>query len=622
MALTIFNAVFSQVPDLAQAIASLTTWSRLEALPYTPDLQPSLQAQIADPLWFVARQWQFGEFQGEDAGTPIEVRVAGERTQLARYVLGALGDNPSAGAKDYQQENLPLEILVEREAIHAFHPRVNAEAGLQFLDTLIAENAGHLRGAYIAQYPVKLLDDKEAFGGELVDPKSVAWRKLLAGRGLDGRTLAMDLRPFADVNYQFSDLPSNPVLATDDQEKVKRAAARWLRWYDETMTEPAANRGIPEAWNPQRQEYALALSAKITDGPVVLTASEYSDGDLDWYSFNVSNQPDLGKPATTLTPENVQPSPMLPTLVRYPGMPADRYWEFEDGAVNLGMIQAGPTDLSRMLLAEFGLIYGNDWFIVPLDLPVGSMFKITQFTVRDTFGVETMVNASRNTDGTTWTMFGLTSATNAPAYLRDVFFLAPTLPTKLQGDPIEEVALFRDEMANMVWGVERRVQGASGESYNRYHEATQIAAQQQLTPGDGDSTITADILYRLATSVPENWIPFVAVPAQANQPASQFQIQLERRAMLRTLFDGTQELIQPRGVLLRSDPSQDVNTEPLLRIEEEEVPRAGIVVQRLMQYARWIDGRAYLWLGRNKLVGFGEGASGLRFDAIVPTRGT
>jgi hypothetical protein len=383
------------------------------------------------------------------------------------------------------------------------------------------------------------------------------------------------------------------------------------------LTEPGTANGLSDAWNPGRQEYSLTLSARVRGGPVVLTSPEYKDGDLDWYSFDISDLPGLGNPQTPLKPESITVQPMLPTLVRYPGMPADRYWEFEDGAVNLGMMPAGPTDLTRMLLAEFGLVYGNDWFLVPLELPVGSLFSVTSFTVRDTFGVDTSIGASRNTDGTIWRMFSLTSAPDAPSYLRDVFFLAPTLPSKLQGDPIEEVALFRDEMANMVWGVERRVPGASGESYSRYEESTQIAAQQRLASPDGDDLITADIIYRLATPVPENWIPFVPVPAQPNQPASQFQIQLERRAMLRTLFDGTQQLIHPKGLLLRSDPNQDVAREPALRIEEEEVPRDGVIVQRVMQHGRWTNGRAYLWLGRNKKVGRGEGSSGLRFDAVL-----
>jgi hypothetical protein len=617
MALKIQDAVFREVQELTKAVASVTTWSRLEALPYTPDLQPGLQAQIADPLWFVARQDQFGEYLGENAGTPVEVRLTGERSLLARYFLGALDNNPKARAGDYQKEQLPLEILVEREAIGLRHPRANAEAGLQFLDALVAAGAEKLRAKYIDKYPVPLLDDKEAAGGELVDPRGSAWRKLFARRALDGRALAKDLRPFADANYQFSGLPAAPALTTPEQNKAKKAASVWLRWFDESFSEPSTLNGVSEAWNPGRQEYSLSLSGRMTAGRVVLTSPEYTDGDLDWYAFNVSNLPDLGEPAAAIVPESVTVRPMLPSLLRYPGMPADRYWEFEDGAVNLGMLQAGPTDLTRMLLAEFALIYGNDWFIVPLELPVGSLFSVTDFTVRDTFGVSTQVTASRNTDGTTWRMFSLTNPATAPAYVQDVFFLAPTLPSKLQGDPLEEVALFRDEMANMVWGVERRVQGASGESYSRYEESTQIAAHQQLAQPDAGS-ITADIIYRLATPVPENWIPFVAVPAAPSPTTSKFQIQLERRTMLRTLLDGQQIPVYPKGLLLRTNPGQQVEAEPNLRIEEEEVPREGILVQRLMQYARWTDGRGYLWSGRSKTVGRGEGSSGLRYDAIVP----
>jgi hypothetical protein len=617
MAIRIFDGIFSEVPELIKATPSVTTWSRLEAIPYTPDLQPGLQAQIADPLWFFARQWQFGEYQAEDSGTPVQVQLAGEDAPLARFLLGDIMNKPQLRAQDYQTAKLPLEILVESEAIRTIHPRLNADAGLQFMDALVAEGAGNLMNAYIGQYPLKLPPLPELPGEEVVDARGAAWKKLLAGHGLDVLTLARDLRPFVDVNYLFSNLPAKPALTPPDKKKVMRAASQWLRWFDMVMTEPGTDDGISDAWNPQRQEYSLALASQVGAGPVTLISPEYTDGDLDWYSFDVATTPNLGKPATPLTPVTIAPRPMLPTLVRYPGMPADRFWEFEDGAVNLGAVQAGPTDLNRILLAEFSLIYGNDWFIVPLELPVGSVFSIKNFTVRDTFGVDSAVGASRNADGTTWTMFSLTSTTDAPAYLKDVFFLAPTLPSKLQGDPLEEVALFRDEMANMVWGVERRVQGASGEAYNRYQESTQLAAHQQLSQTDAGDAITADILYRLATSVPENWIPFVAVPLKSSQPAARFQIQLERRAMLRTLLDGSQQLIFPRGLLLRTNPTMDVAAEPVLRIEEEEVPREGVIVQRVMQYARWTDGRGYLWLGRNKIVGRGEGSSGLRFDAII-----
>ena len=60
-----------------------------------------------------------------------------------------------------------------------------------------------------------------------------------------------------------------------------------------------------------------------------------------------------------------------------------------------------------------------------------------------------------------------------------------------------------------------------------------------------------------------------------------------------------------------------------LQIFGEEVPREGARVLRAFQYARWIDGRTFLWMGRQKNVGRGEGASGLRFDTIQqPERST
>jgi len=58
---------------------------------------------------------------------------------------------------------------------------------------------------------------------------------------------------------------------------------------------------------------------------------------------------------------DVSEQSMLATPLRFAGMPADRYWEFEDSQVNLGALQVQPHDLARMLLVEFATVYGNDW---------------------------------------------------------------------------------------------------------------------------------------------------------------------------------------------------------------------------------------------------------------------
>ena len=49
-------------------------------------------------------------------------------------------------------------------------------------------------------------------------------------------------------------------------------------------------------------------------------------------------------------------------------------------------------------------------------------------------------------------------------------------------------------------------------------------------------------------------------------------------------------------------------------VNEEEVPRAGKIVTRGFQRARWFDGRTLVWVGRRATAGRGEGSSGLAFD--------
>ena len=60
---------------------SITTWSRIEPRNVATNIDIGYAARVHDPLWLLARQWQVGEFQGEDAGTPI---VARWRARLVR----------------------------------------------------------------------------------------------------------------------------------------------------------------------------------------------------------------------------------------------------------------------------------------------------------------------------------------------------------------------------------------------------------------------------------------------------------------------------------------------------------------------------------------------------------
>ena len=77
-------------------------------------------------------------------------------------------------------------------------------------------------------------------------------------------------------------------------------------------------------------------------------------------------------------------------------------------------------------------------------------------------------------------------------------------------------------------------------------------------------------------------------------------------------------MFHPRGEILRATPAdaESLLTTDFLRLEDEEVPRDGVVVQRAFNYARDANGRGLLWIGRSKKTGRGEGASGLRFDGV------
>jgi hypothetical protein len=55
---------------------------RLEPIRPTTDLDRGFRAEVADPYWFLGRQWQMGEHQGEDAASPVRVRTRASHTPI------------------------------------------------------------------------------------------------------------------------------------------------------------------------------------------------------------------------------------------------------------------------------------------------------------------------------------------------------------------------------------------------------------------------------------------------------------------------------------------------------------------------------------------------------------
>src|SRR5205085_1600920 len=72
--------------------------------------------------------------------------------------------------------------------------------------------------------------------------------------------------------------------------------------------------------------------------------------------------------------------------VRYPGMPHQRWWAFEDGRTSFGAVRPDSTDLIRLMFLEFALVFGNDWILLPCDLEAGTLATVDGLAVTDTFG--------------------------------------------------------------------------------------------------------------------------------------------------------------------------------------------------------------------------------------------
>jgi hypothetical protein len=566
---------------------SITTWSRLEPNVRGTSQKETLQARIYDPLWLLARQWQLGEFQGEDNGTPVSARLRAECAELTRYAsqIGA------AQAVRFDPKKLPLETFVERERVHP-EPgalerlRVSVEAGQQFLRVLARAPFGtKYHSGFIAAFP---LPARSAALAADVDSEALRFLDVTSGRVPDGVRLYAELKT--------NPLPSEPIIEQPtDSSAFAEARAAFIRWYDALFSEPAEQ---PEAWSAQRMEYAFSVEAPTTP-PRVLT-SEYYEGDLDWYDFDVKMGETIGAGGDQQPGVNPLPltSTTIPAPATYRGMPAARWWEFEDASVDFGAVDAEPDDLARMLLVDFAVTYGNDWFVIPVELPVGSICKINSLVITDTFGVRTAIpsiDRSAHPASNHWRMFRNTGNADTPTNL----FLAPTLKRTMEGTPLDEVLFLRDEMANLAWAVERIAEGVSGRPLNRRED--DLARQRRTEPASPAPSNDDALRWRLSTEVPGYWIPLIPVQIQPGQKAIRFR----RGATLRQ--DGS---LKPQLALSQIlKPSAGP-----LDIFEEEIPREGARVTRCYQYARWFDNSPVLWIGRRKTVGRGEGSSGLRFD--------
>ena len=576
--------------------------NRLESRPRTLDFTRSLKAEVRDPLWMLTRQWQFGEFQGEDAGSPITARISYRHHALDRVSLA------DQAAKGFAADKLPLEAYVEREPVplilrESANGRIYSDViyalrwGRAFLRRLDGAGLiGHAK-VYTDAFPIRVLppEPPPGFDREVSDHDAEQVRLAVAGSVPDGVAIWHAVTTGAHDPWLDGEGPG-------DEGALKALALQFAQACSASLERMFSAPGAGQsAWRPPNLEYGFATAGPPEPGRAedeaiapVLVADQYPGGGLDWHSFDLADRPLPLEGDPDPAPVSSELQSFLPGPVRFRGQPQPRFWQMEEAQTDFGKIETSATGLLHLMLAEFGLIFSNDWFMLPHVMKMNMLCEIEGILVDDCFGRHTIIRPAGQGKEANWQRFSLFHQSDRDGTSEaNLFFLPPSVTKVLESAPIERVNFVRDEMANMAWAIETVVPSQMG---------TGMSGDQGSRPPPPAPPVakTADVLirYEAGTLMPKNWIPFI--PVHLDDSQSEIRLQRARMAGGRP----------PRGALLREPGS------PYF-VEEEEVPRAGIFVDRTWQRARWIGGRTITWLGRKKIAGRGERSSGLAFDRII-----
>ena len=256
----------------------MSTWQRLEATTIDATLVEGPEARIADPMWMLGRQWQVGEFTGEDAASPLYlealVRACADHAPAPRPAVRedagdrARGARPAAGGGG-RARGRPLPAPPPRDSPRRRAPSCAASCSTRGVPATVTDA---VRAAFA-------LDS--------------------------GRTTAST--PSAAPSSSCS--PGAPPMRAPCSTTTHAAGRRGRRRRDperprRTRSPPGragtrtgaasrpgpASRGTRSGWSTRFQ-----VAAGVgRDAEVQLDAPEYVGGHLDWYSFELA--PATGAP--------------------------------------------------------------------------------------------------------------------------------------------------------------------------------------------------------------------------------------------------------------------------------------------------------------------------------------
>jgi hypothetical protein len=300
---------------LLRAWPTLVLWNRLEGRPRAEEFDRALRAAIRDPLWMLAKQWQLGEFQGDDAGSPVFAKLHLATTRLDKY-------QPAAHEAQPFSTDVPLEGTVEQRPIpltmdeKVFSLDLRLMLGRHWLKLLRERVGAGFSDFYIGEYGIEVpVEGDEDQAAILAHPE--AWQRFaaVAGRKMDGGDFYLRLKNGVPASQGLGvpDPPSGDIDILGDE---------FVAWVDQFFLQP--HEPEQSAWKPENLEYQFACSAPFGEGERVYEAEEYYTGRLDWFNLSINDEhpplelPD-GEPAADL--QSTQTMSFIPVPLDFEGMP-------------------------------------------------------------------------------------------------------------------------------------------------------------------------------------------------------------------------------------------------------------------------------------------------------------
>ena len=596
-----------------KGLCNSAIYERIEPRARKADIANALSFEVFDPLWMLTRQWQYGRFKGNDCGSPVTTKI-----KVSKSSLNAVYPNRDPKNKQEYSTDTPMEYEVEKQNRN-ITPFIRIEAALHFKkmmenkwarDTDRKEKIENLVKALMAEFPlapfVPFVNEKDKTVETLKTEQNDSLKRLYTTYGkrlFDGYELF--LAPVSKIKTISKELKI-AVLNTIFLE--------YQKWFIRKY-QPVANEE-ENCWNEQKLGYDLAMG----ENDNIYDAENYHTGKLSWYSFDAKD------PITPKSRWNKEEKFLsyLPAPADFPGAPSQLLWEFEDASVQLGQLENSDFSLlANAVVMQYTTMYGNDWMIVPLETETGTILDVEGIIITDTFGERLYINTSAEevdnlpktkafTDR--WSLFGTTLAN---AYEKNNFasqkglLFPPTLPRCEESEPIEEVQFLRDEMANMLWGVETIIaDGCDGTIAGKTLSDKVLAVVDAQKGEEVINEEDYDYSFLVQNRVPIHWIPFIPQKIKGELRDIRF-----RRGKMPIFFNDNYNSVRPSTQLLGI--KQEKNKVAPLFINEEEITGYGVKLVQTAQRTRWFLGESFTWTGFKKVISMYQANSGLMFDELI-----